>query len=185
MSFSRRDRAKVNAALLSLQSGGHDISEVTRTANFWIQSGTPERIAYDRAFNGLVAHNPALHAPLQRIGQLIDRADGPTLARYAVAMTAYAETGDAAHIETVLPLVQHNLAVAARETGDAGFAENLPARAALDDAGSGTGWGPTGYSAKAANAPPPAPLAPTEPGRAGWGPMGYSAAEASAMITND
>lgn len=176
MTLSRIEKAKVNAALLELRAGGHDISEVTELARTLIGMGTPEKKAYGRAFDGLVAKNPSLHAPLQRIGQLIDASDNQTVARYNVAMEAYIRTGDAAHIDAITPLVQHQLREMATKTGDAGFANGLPESTGEAD---GRGRGPTGFSAKVANSPPPAPLPPAAPSsRPGVGPTGYNAARA-------
>lgn len=175
MSFSRADKLKVKAGLAELHGAGHDTGEVTRLAEAHMRNGTPERMAYERAFNGFVARVPAMQAPLQRIGQLIDSYGPRSLARYDVALTNYIATGDRAHIEAIAPAVAHDMANMARTTGDAGFADALPESAPVGDR-NGPGWqaGP-GFRPADARARPDAPLPPTDPlppsaesSRPGW-----------------
>lgn len=132
MKLNSRDRAKVNAALVLIRDQGHDVSEVTRVAEALINSGTPPRKAYERGFNKFVERVPTFHAPLQRLGQLIEASDHQTLAKYNVALSRYIETGEASHLQAVMPTVQQDMATMAQQTGDAGIADGLgdtPARA--------------------------------------------------------
>ena len=181
MSFSGRDRLKVKAGLAELHALGHDTGEVTRLAKTLMGMGTPERNAYARAFDGFVARVPAMHAPLQRIGQLVDTYDSRSLARYDLALTNYITTGDQVHLDAIAPAVAHDMANMARQTGDAGFADALPERSLAGDR-SGPGWqSGRGFSPADARARPDAPPPPGEATqRPGWGPLGYSPASAKA-----
>lgn len=127
MKLTYRDQAKVNAALVLLHDRGHDTGEVTRLAQTGINSGTPIKLAYERAFNAFAARNPSMQAPLQRLGQLVDASNDQTVARYNVSLRDYIATGDRARFEAdVAPVAQQDMATMARLTGDAGFADGLP-----------------------------------------------------------
>lgn len=174
MSFSRREQLKVKAALAEMHSAGHDTAEVTDLAARLIGMGTPERQAYDRAFSGFVARVPAFQAALQRVGQLVDASDNPTVARYNVALSNFISTGDRSHIDAITPVLQQDLAELASRTGDAGLVENITDTPATELGAPRPGHGPTGYSVKATKAQFGA-LPPTGPAqREGWGHTGYS-----------
>lgn len=162
MTLSRRDRAKVTAALVLLHDAGVDTAEVTRTAEILVNSGTPTRKAYDTAFTKFVQRSPSFRAPLQRLGQLIEASDDRTVASYNVALERYIATGDSSHLETVMPTVQKDMAAMAELTGDAGFAEGLGEVAAAPS------------TTPTPQAPPEAIGAASQASRPGHGPTGYS-----------
>jgi len=169
MSLSKRDQAKVRAALVMIQDAGQDVGEVTRTAQAIINTGTPARQAWERTMNNFVERVPSFRAPLQRLGQLVDATDDRTIASYNVALSRYIDTGDRSSLQTLLPTVQQDMATMAQVTGDAGFADGLsdpaaaPATPAVSnaaqsiptDAPARAGWGPEGYRASAVPAATP------------------------------
>ncbi len=179
MSLSSRDRAKVNAALLEMHHAGYDTGQVTNLAATIMDMGTPPRLAYERAFNKFVERVPAFQAPLQRIGQFVEAADRPTLARYDLAMSNYISTGDRAHIEAIAPAVAHDMAALAQTTGDARFADALPEND--QQPADGRGWSVSGYSPAVAASRPDAPIPTTgAPAMPGFGPTGYKPSAARA-----
>ena len=123
MSLTKRETAKVNAALLEIHHAGIDTGEVTNVAKALLNTGPPPRQAYETAFNKFAANRPDFRASLMRIGQLIEATDLPTLARYNVAMARYIETGDYDEFAKIAPEVQQDLSAMAERTGDAGFAD--------------------------------------------------------------
>ena len=162
MKLSSRDRAKVNGALCMIRDAGHNADAITGVALSIINTGTPIKLAYQRALDKFVEQVPSFRAPLQRLGQLVDASDIPTVAGYNVALSRYIETGDAADMRPIMATVTRDAAVMAARTGDAGFADGM----GLTD-----------------TAPAPvAQPAPTEdaPARPGWGPMGFRAADVQA-----
>ncbi|GAB5350371.1 hypothetical protein [Qipengyuania sp. 483] len=126
MTLSRRDRAKVQAALVQLHDLNIDTGEVTGVAERLIGMGTPARKAYDTAFTKFTASHPHLHAPLQRLGQLIDATDDRTIASYNVALDSYISTGDPTALQSLMPTVAEDMRAMAVRTGDASFADGHP-----------------------------------------------------------
>ena len=164
MSLSKRDSVKVKAALAELHHLGHNTAEVTDIAASLIRSGTPARKAYDTAFNKFVARVPSAHAPIQRIGQLIEATDTRTIASYNVALDNYIRTGDREALRPVVATVSRDLRTMAQRTGDAGFAEGLPDL-------------PQGAK------PEGTPSQESTPDRPGWGAVGYRPSEAAQSDT--
>jgi hypothetical protein len=166
MSLSRRDRAKINAALVAINGEGYNPREVIGMAQAIMDTGSPPRVAYERAFNKFTQRNPGLASGLQRIGQFIDATDDRTLAGYNVALSRYIEHDVAAPMMAMLPAMQRDLMEMAARTGDAGFTEGLEAMPAPEPAPtpaaapSGPGWGAEGYRpSEAGTASPAAPAA--------------------------
>jgi hypothetical protein len=137
-----------------LKDAGHDPAEVTGLAQKIINMGTPPRLAYERAFDAFVERVPSFHAPLQRLGQVIEASDNRTVSGYNVALERYMATGDPASVQAVLPTLQKDMATMATLTGDPGFADGL--------------------SDTLAPAPPETPTPSPTAGRPGWGALGYS-----------
>ena len=173
MTLTYRDRAKVAAAPVLIRDAGHDVSEITRLAETGITMGTPARHAYERAFNQFVAAAPAFHAPLQRLGQLIEASDTRTVSSYNVALSRYTETGDETALRSIVPALMSDMAEMARRTGDAGFADGLGN--ALPDAA------PQPH--RPATAPSEAIDGTDTAARPGWGPMGYCPAAPAQSAT--
>ena len=163
--LSVRDRIKVNAAFLILREAGADTSAITRMATAGANIGTPAKAAYAQAFDMFAASNPAFHAPLMRLGQLVDAADDRTVAGYGHALDRHGQSGDRAALEAIMPTLQADMAAMAARTGDTAFADGL-----------------TGSAAPASPAPGRPPAATPHSGEGppsgrdmpGWGPMGYT-----------
>ncbi|WP_295634825.1 hypothetical protein [Novosphingobium sp.] len=157
MKLSARDRAKVNGALCMIRDAGHNADAITGVASDIMSTGTPIKLAYQRALDKFVEQVPAFRAPLQRLGQLVDASDIPTLAGYNVALSRYIETGDAVDLQPIMATVTRDAGEMAARTGDAGFADGLgladtsPAPVAVDTVPdvvpARPGWGPTGFRA--------------------------------------
>ena len=162
MKLSSRDRAKVNGALCMIRDAGHNADAITGVALSIINTGTPIKLAYQRALDKFVEQIPAFRAPLQRLGQLVDASDIPTVASYNVALSRYIETGDASDMQPIMATVTRDAAVMAARTGDAGFADGM------------------GLSAPAPAPVADAPVQEAPPARPGWGPMGFRAADVQA-----
>lgn len=164
MGLSRRDTAKVNAALLLIHDGGHDANEVSTLAARYSANGTPVRQSWQNAFNRFVERVPSFHAPLQRVGQFMDAVDDRKVAAYGLALSRYIETGDASTLEPIMPSLAQDLTDMSALTGDPVFAEGLedyiPPEATPEQAQTATasvrsdvsstfdrpGRGPTGYT---------------------------------------
>lgn len=164
MSLSIRDSVKVKAALAELRHLGHDPAEVSDLAGRMVRMGTPVRQAYDTAFNKFVARVPSAHAPIQRIGQLIEATDTRTIARYNVALDNYITSGDPEALRSVAPTIKADMQAMAVRTGDAGFADGLT---------------------NAAQIAAPQPEQGTAPPRPGHGPEGFRPQEARAAQSGD
>ena len=80
MTLTKRDQAKVRAALVMVQDAEQDVGEVTRVAQAIINTGTPARQAYEGLFNKFGERVPSLRAPLQRLGQLVEATDDRRIA---------------------------------------------------------------------------------------------------------
>lgn len=148
-----------------IRDAGHNADAITGVALSIINNGTPIKLAYDRAFDKFVEQVPGFRAPLQRLGQLVDASDIPTVASYNVALSRYIETGDAADMQPVMATITRDAGQMAARTGDAGFADGLgladqsPAPLAdtpvAEAAPARPGWGPQGFRPQDVQAPAP------------------------------
>lgn len=114
--LTHKQRVKVNAALALIHDAGHDAQAVVNLARDYLAIGHDARRAYESALGDFAATAPGLAPALGRITRLIEASDPATVAKYDVALTAFIDTGDAAAINALGPMIAaDSIALAKRE----------------------------------------------------------------------
>lgn len=157
MSLSRKQTAKVAAALCLIKDMGHDLAAVSREVGARLRNGTPAQRAYQDSLNSFAGRHPSMLRPLQQATKLIEASSIATVARYNVALRQYIETGDDSALNGLVPLIAQDMVDLADHTG-----ETAPEFSAeLDSAISGEA--PPQDAAPAGTAPIPATFAFAQP----------------------
>lgn len=196
-----RQAIKVKAALSLISVHGHNPRTVQQAAQAEIAKGYPANIAYKTALDGFIARVPAMGNTLHTAVDLIHSSDDATVALYDKALTAYNNSGDESHLDSLAPMILEDakaLAISKGEVSEAdaanwtvddalgvnseAFAEtpNVPdAASALPGQTTNSAFGFNGLSANAPQAPAAAPQAAQSGPRWVEGPTGfYLAAQA-------
>ena len=191
-----RQAIKVKAALSLIAVHGHNPRTVQQQANAELAKGLPANVAYKNAIDAFTARVPALKDTLEIAVDLIHNSDDATVSLYDKALTAYNNSGDESHLDSLAPMIREDakaLAIskgevteadAANWTVDDALGSTVEAYAETPDVpeASSIPPGETVNSSFAFNAPPGvAPKAPVAPAQAPatgpqWimGPTGYT-----------
>ena len=191
-----RQAIKVKAALSLIAVHGHNPRTVQQQANAELAKGLPANVAYKNAIDAFTARVPALKNTLEIAVDLIHNSDDATVSLYDKALTAYNNSGDESHLDSLAPMILEDakaLAIskgevteadAANWTVDDALGSTVEAYAETPDVpeASSIPPGETVNSSFAFNAPPGvAPKAPVAPAQAPatgpqWimGPTGYT-----------
>jgi hypothetical protein len=191
-----RQTIKVKAALSLIAVHGHNPRTVQQQANAELAKGLPANVAYKNAIDAFTARVPALKDTLEIAVDLIHNSDDATVSLYDKALTAYNNSGDESHLDSLAPMILEDakaLAIskgevteadAANWTVDDALGSTVEAYAETPDdpEASSIPPGETVNSSFAFNAPPgvapKAPVAPAQAQQTGpqWvmGPTGYT-----------
>ncbi len=191
-----RQTIKVKAALSLIAVHGHNPRTVQQQANAELAKGLPANVAYKNAIDAFTACVPALKDTLEIAVDLIHNSDDATVSLYDKALTAYNNSGDESHLDSLAPMILEDakaLAIskgevteadAANWTVDDALGSTVEAYAQTPDVpeASSIPPGETVNSSFAFNAPPgvapKAPVAPAQAQQTGpqWimGPTGYT-----------
>jgi len=191
-----RQTIKVKAALSLIAVHGHNPRTVQQQANADLAKGLPANVAYKNAIDAFTARVPALKDTLEIAVDLIHNSDDATVSMYDKALTAYNNSGDESHLDSLAPMILEDAkalaiskgevteAEAANWTVDDALGSTVEAYAETPDVpeASSIPPGETVNSSFAFNAPPgvapKAPVAPAQAQQTGpqWimGPTGYT-----------
>lgn len=189
-----RQAIKVKAALSLIAVHGHNPRTVQKEAQDQLAKGYPANIAYKNALDAFAARVPALRDTLHIAVNLIHNSDDATVALYDKALTAYNNSGDESHLDSLAPMILEDAKALAVSKGEVTEAE--AANWTVDDALGSTSEayaetpdvpdaatpapGQTANSSFAFNGPAGNPsqggAGAAQGGQAapGWGPTGYS-----------
>lgn len=191
-----RQTIKVKAALSLIAVHGHNPRTVQQQANAELAKGLPANVAYKNAIDAFTTRVLALKNTLEIAVDLIHNSDDATVSLYDKALTAYNNSGDESHLDSLAPMILEDakaLAIikgevteadAANWTVDDALGSTVEAYAETPDVpeASSIPAGETVNSSFAFNAPPgvapKAPVAPAQAQQTGpqWimGPTGYT-----------
>ncbi|MDF2604967.1 hypothetical protein [Sphingomonas sp.] len=194
-----RQAVKVKAALSLIAVHGHNPRAVQKQAQDELAKGLPANIAYKNALDAFAMRLPALRDTLHIAVDLIHNSDDATVSLYDKALTAYNNSGDESHLDTLAPMILEDARALAISKGEVTEAD--AANWTIEDALGSTdeAFAEASDVPDAASIPPgetvassfgfnglpgPAPQAPAAPAQApqsgpGWvqGPTGYTFAK--------
>jgi hypothetical protein len=127
-----RESIKVKAALSLIAIHGHNPRPVQQQAQAAIAKGQPAAIAYKNAVDAFINRTPAMGNTLHLAVDLIHHSDDATVAMYDKALTAYNNTADESHLESLAPMILADAKALAISNGEVSEAE--AANWTIDDA---------------------------------------------------
>jgi hypothetical protein len=127
-----REAIKVKAALSLIAIHGHNPRPVQQQAQAAIAKGQPAAIAYKNAVDAFISRTPAMGNTLHLAVDLIHASDDATVAMYDKALTAYNNTADESHLESLAPMILADAKALAISTGEVSEAD--AANWTIDDA---------------------------------------------------
>jgi hypothetical protein len=191
--LTHRQAIKVKAALSLIAVHGHNPRTVQKQAQDELAKGLPANIAYKNALDAFANHVPAMRDTLHIAVDLIHNSDDATVALYDKALTAYNNSGDESHLDSLAPMILEDAKALAISKGEVTEAD--AANWTIDDALGSTveAYADTPDIPDAASIPPgmtvnssfgfnglpgPTPQAPAQSPQAGprWveGPTGFT-----------
>ncbi|MFK3888444.1 hypothetical protein [Sphingomonas sp. NPDC079357] len=127
-----RQAIKVKAALSMIALHGHNPRTVQKQAQAELAKGFPANIAYKTAIDGFIARVPAMGNTLHTAVDLIHHSDDATVALYDKALTAYNDSGDNSHLDSLAPMILEDAKALAISKGEVTEAD--AANWTIDDA---------------------------------------------------
>jgi hypothetical protein len=127
-----RQTIKVKAALSLIAVHGHNPRTVQQQANADLAKGFPANVAYKNAIDAFTARVPALKDTLEIAVDLIHNSDDATVSMYDKALTAYNNSGDESHLDSLAPMILEDAKALAISKGEVTEAE--AANWTVDDA---------------------------------------------------
>jgi len=127
-----RQAIKVKAALSLIAVHGHNPRTVQQQANAELAKGLPANVAYKNAIDAFTARVPALKDTLEIAVDLIHNSDDATVSLYDKALTAYNNSGDESHLDSLAPMILEDAKALAISKGEVTEAE--AANWTVDDA---------------------------------------------------
>ncbi len=127
-----RQAIKVKAALSMIALHGHNPRTVQKQAQAELAKGVPANIAYKTAIDGFIARVPAMGKTLHTAVDLIHHSDDATVALYDKALTAYNDSGDNSHLDSLAPMILEDAKALAISKGEVTEAD--AANWTIDDA---------------------------------------------------
>ncbi|MEZ0494919.1 hypothetical protein [Sphingomonas sp. IW22] len=113
-----RQAIKVKAALSLIAVHGHNPRAVQKQAQDEIAKGHPANTAYSTALNAFAARVPALRDTLTIAVDLIHNSDDATVSLYDKALTAYNNSGDESHLDSLAPMILEDAKALAISKGE-------------------------------------------------------------------
>jgi len=127
-----RQAIKVKAALSLIAVHGHNPRSVQKQAQDELAKGLPANVAYKNAIDAFTARVPALKDTLEIAVDLIHNSDDATVSLYDKALTAYNNSGDESHLDSLAPMILEDAKALAISKGEVTEAE--AANWTVDDA---------------------------------------------------
>ncbi|MBB6505612.1 hypothetical protein F4693_002604 [Sphingomonas endophytica] len=127
-----RQAIKVKAALSMIALHGHNPRTVQKQAQAELAKGFPANIAYKTAIDDFIARVPAMGNTLHTAVDLIHHSDDATVALYDKALTAYNDSGDNSHLDSLAPMILEDAKALAISKGEVTEAD--AANWTIDDA---------------------------------------------------
>ncbi|VXC99405.1 hypothetical protein [Sphingomonas sp. AX6] len=116
--LTARQSLKVKAALSLIAIHGHNPRTVQKEAQAQIAKGHPAKVAYSAALNAFTARVPALRDTLSIAVELIEHSDDATVTRYDTALSAYNDSGDESHLDSLAPMILEDAKALANSMGE-------------------------------------------------------------------
>lgn len=113
-----RQTIKVKAALSLIAVHGHNPRTVQQQANAELAKGLPANVAYKNAIDAFTARVPALKDTLEIAVDLIHNSDDATVSLYDKALTAYNNSGDESHLDSLAPMILEDAKALAISKGE-------------------------------------------------------------------
>ena len=113
-----RQAVKVKAALSLIAVHGHNPRTVQQQANTELAKGLPANIAYKNALDAFTARVPALKNTLEIAVDLIHNSDDATVSMYDKALSAYNNSGDESHLDSLAPMILEDAKALAISKGE-------------------------------------------------------------------
>lgn len=113
-----RQAVKVKAALSLIAVHGHNPRAVQKQAQDELAKGLPANIAYKNALDAFANRVPALRDTLHIAVDLIHNSDDATVALYDKALTAYNNSGDESHLDSLAPMILEDAKALAISKGE-------------------------------------------------------------------
>lgn len=127
-----RQAVKVKAALSLIAIHGHNPRAVQKQAQDELAKGLPANIAYKNALDAFANRVPALRDTLHIAVDLIHNSDDATVSAYDKALTAYNDSGDESHLDSLAPMILEDAKALAISKGEVTEAD--AANWTIDDA---------------------------------------------------
>lgn len=118
-----RQAIKVKAALSLMNIHGHNPRTVQKQAQDAMAKGTPAATAYKNAIDGFIARVPAMGNTLHTAVDLIHHSDDATVSLYDKALTAYNNSGDESHLDSLAPMILEDAKALAISKGEVSEAD--------------------------------------------------------------
>ncbi|MEG3169448.1 hypothetical protein U1737_14750 [Sphingomonas sp. LB3N6] len=113
-----RQAVKVKAALSLIAVHGHNPRTVQQQANTELAKGLPANIAYKNALDAFASRVPALKNTLEIAVDLIHNSDDATVSMYDKALSAYNNSGDESHLDSLAPMILEDAKALAISKGE-------------------------------------------------------------------
>ncbi|WP_230769748.1 hypothetical protein [Sphingomonas sp. Leaf4] len=130
--LTARQAIKVKAALSLIAIHGHNPRIVQKQAQDELAKGYPANIAYKNALDAFANRVPAMRDTLHIAVDLIHNSDDATVALYDKALTAYNNSGDESHLDSLAPMILEDAKALAISKGEVSEAD--AANWTVDDA---------------------------------------------------
>lgn len=118
-----RQSTKVKAAFSLIAIHGHNPRTVQQAAQSAIAAGTPANVAYTQTLNAFADRVPAIRSTLELALDLIHNSDDATVATYDHALSAYNDSGDPAHLDSIAPMILEDAKALAIRNGEVSEAD--------------------------------------------------------------
>ncbi|MDJ0278436.1 hypothetical protein QLH51_16690 [Sphingomonas sp. 2R-10] len=113
-----RQAIKVKAALSLIAIHGYNPRAVQQQAQAEVAKGQPANVAYKMALDAFAKRVPALRDTLHIAVDLIHNSDDATVAQYDKALTAYNNSGDESHLDSLAPMILEDAKALAISKGE-------------------------------------------------------------------
>ena len=118
-----RQAVKVKAALSLIAVHGHNPRTVQKQAQDEIAKGIPANFAYKTALDAFASRVPAMRDTRHIAVDLIHNSDDATVTLYDKALTAYNNSGDESHLDSLAPMILEDAKALAISKGEVTEAE--------------------------------------------------------------
>jgi hypothetical protein len=118
-----RQAIKAKAALSLIALHGHNPRTVQKQVQDELAKGLPANIAYKNALDAFIARVPAMGDTLHIAVDLIHNSDNATVALYDKALTAYNNSGDESHLDSLAPMILEDAKALAISKGEVSEAD--------------------------------------------------------------